>query len=160
MTPVPPPVCVPFRARGQALAAPQGSALGWNVSALRAWGRRHSDAWASGDARRGGMSRGYRREPSRWHERGAGARGYQPVAAAGRTAMVPKLELGNQQVNCQRAVDAWRSVEADGEAVAEAVVVGAGEELGGKTEGHLEGVGPVVVLGEGEFLKLMEEQLC
>jgi len=46
----------------------------------------------------------------------------------------------------------------DGEAVAEAVVgaVAAGEEFGGEAEGHLEGVGAVVVVGDGEFLELVE----
>ncbi len=53
-----------------------------------------------------------------------------------------------------------RSVEVDGEAAAEAVVLGAGEEFGGEAQRHFEGVGAVVVLGDGEFLELMEKELC
>jgi len=33
--------------------------------------------------------------------------------------------------------------------------VGTGEHLGGEAEGHFEGVGPVVVVGDGEFLELV-----
>ena len=51
-------------------------------------------------------------------------------------------------------------VLSDGDAVAEAVVGWAGEEFGGHAHGHFEGVGAVVVLGDGEFLELVEEEFC
>ncbi len=45
----------------------------------------------------------------------------------------------------------------DREAVAEAVVLlAAGDQFGGQAEGHFKGVGPVVVVGDGELLEFME----
>jgi hypothetical protein len=75
--------------------------------------------------------------PERWDKRGASPRGY-------------RVELSKS--------GSRRSVEVDGEAVAEAVVLGAGEEFGGEVQRHFEGVGAVVVLGDGEFLELVEKE--
>ena len=50
-------------------------------------------------------------------------------------------------------------VVADGEAVAEAVGADGGEELAGQAHGHLQGVGAVVVVGNGELLELVVEDL-
>jgi hypothetical protein len=49
---------------------------------------------------------------------------------------------------------------ADGETVAETVVEGSAvEHLGGETNGHFEGVGTVVVIGDRELLELVDKEL-
>ncbi len=46
------------------------------------------------------------------------------------------------------------------ETIPEAVVGGSGEHLRSESEGHFERIGAVVVVGDGEFLELVEQEFC